>query len=104
MDPSPEKPTVEEDPEIKAVGSDTYRLSVGSVIPAVLVSGINSDLPGMAIAQMSKNVSDSKTGTVLLIPQGSGIIGVCDTNVKFRQSRVMVRWSQIILPSGELSS
>ena len=39
-----------------------YTVMAGSVIPAVLISGINSDLPGPILAQVSQNVFDSATG------------------------------------------
>ncbi|MCH8795288.1 TrbI/VirB10 family protein, partial [Neisseria gonorrhoeae] len=49
---------------------NAYMIRSGAVIPATLISGINSDLPGMVQAQISQNVYDTATGRHLLLPQG----------------------------------
>lgn len=77
-----------------------YELKRGSVIPATLVTGVNSDLPGRITAQISQNVYDSKTGRYVLIPQGSKLLGRYDSKVVFGQSRVLVIWTDIIFPNG----
>jgi type IV secretion system protein VirB10 len=77
-----------------------YELKRGSVIPATLITGINSDLPGRISAQVSQNVYDSATGHRLLIPQGAKLFGRYDSKVSFGQSRVLVVWSDIIFPNG----
>lgn len=77
-----------------------FELKRGSVIPATLISGINSDLPGRITAQVSQNVFDSATGRHLLIPQGSKLLGRYDSKVTFGQNRVLVIWTDIIFPSG----
>lgn len=77
-----------------------YELKRGSVIPATLISGINSDLPGRITAQVSQNVYDSATGHRLLIPQGTKLFGRYDSKVSFGQSRALVVWSDIIFPNG----
>lgn len=75
-------------------------LKRGSVIPATLITGINSDLPGRITAQVSQNVYDSATGYRLLIPQGTKLMGRYDSKVSFGQSRVLVIWTDIIFPNG----
>ncbi|MBA3447689.1 MAG: IncP-type conjugal transfer protein TrbI [Pseudaminobacter sp.] len=77
-----------------------YELKRGSVIPATLISGINSDLPGRITAQVSQNVYDSATGHYLLVPQGTKLFGRYDSKVSFGQSRVLVIWTDIIFPNG----
>ncbi len=77
-----------------------YELKRGSVIPATLITSINSDLPGRITAQVSQNVYDSATGHRLLIPQGTKLLGRYDSKVSFGQSRVLVVWSDIIFPNG----
>ncbi|MCK9549589.1 IncP-type conjugal transfer protein TrbI [Aquamicrobium sp.] len=77
-----------------------FELKRGSVIPATLVTGINSDLPGRITAQVSQNVYDSKTGRHVLIPQGSKLLGRYDSKVVFGQSRILVIWTDIIFPNG----
>jgi len=78
-----------------------YELRAGFVIPATLISGINSELPGQIIAQVSQNVFDTPTGKHLLIPQGCRLIGTYSSEVKYAQSRVMVAWQRIIFPDGK---
>lgn len=75
-------------------------LQAGSVIPAALITGIRSDLPGLVTAQVTQNVYDSPTGRILLIPQGSRLIGDYDADVAFGQSRVLLAWNRLILPDG----
>jgi type IV secretory pathway VirB10-like protein len=76
-----------------------YTVMAGSVIPAVLVSGINSDMPGPIIAQVSENVLDNATGQYLLIPQGSRLIGAYQNASSFGQQRVQIAWQRLIFPN-----
>ena len=75
-------------------------VQAGSVIPAALITGIRSDLPGLVTAQVTQNVYDSPTGRILLIPQGSRLIGDYDADVAFGQSRLLLAWNRLILPDG----
>ncbi|MCO5966115.1 IncP-type conjugal transfer protein TrbI [Sinorhizobium meliloti] len=77
-----------------------YELKRGSVIPATLITGLNSDLPGRITAQVSQNVYDSATGYRLLIPQGTKLFGRYDSKVSFGQERVLVVWTDLIFPNG----
>lgn len=75
-------------------------LQAGSIIPAALITGIRSDLPGLVTAQVTQNVYDSPTGRILLIPQGSRLIGDYDADVAFGQNRILLAWNRLILPDG----
>ena len=77
-----------------------YELKRGSVIPATLITGVNSDLPGRITAQVSQHIYDSATGHSILIPQGSKLMGRYDSKVSFGQSRVLVVWTDLIMPNG----
>ena len=77
-----------------------YQLMAGTVIAASLITGLNSDLPGFAIAQVTENVFDTVSGRHLLIPQGSRLVGKYDNIVAFGQERALVVWQRIILPDG----
>ena len=77
-----------------------YQLNMGTVIPGTLITGINSDLPGMVTAQVSQNVYDSVSGRYLLIPQGTRIIGTYDSQTTYAQTRALVVWQRLILPNG----
>lgn len=75
-------------------------LLAGSVIPASLITGLNSDLPGMVTAQVTQNIFDTVTGNILLVPQGARLIGKYDSIVAFGQRRALVVWQRLILPDG----
>ncbi|PSJ51345.1 IncP-type conjugal transfer protein TrbI [Pseudaminobacter soli (ex Li et al. 2025)] len=77
-----------------------YELKRGSVIPATLITGLNSDLPGRITAQVSQNVYDSATGYHLLIPQGAKLFGRYDSKVSFGQARVLVVWTDLVFPNS----
>jgi len=77
-----------------------FVLQAGAVIPAALITGIRSDLPGQITAQVTEAVYDSPTGRILLVPQGTRIIGQYDNNVQFGQRRVLLVWNRLILPNG----
>jgi len=77
-----------------------YVVQAGTVIPAALITGIRSDLPGQITAQVTEAVYDSPTGKYLLIPQGAKLIGQYDSSVAFGQSRILLVWTRIIMPDG----
>ena len=77
-----------------------YQLRAGFVIPAVLLSGVNSEVPGTIIAQVAQDVFDNATGSELLIPQGARLIGSYASNVQYGQSRLFVVWQRIVFPDG----
>lgn len=78
-----------------------FMIMAGSVIPATLITGINSDLPGEMQAVVSQNVYDSSSGNNILIPQGSRLVGTYDSQVAYGQSRVLIVWSRIIFPNTQ---
>jgi len=77
-----------------------YQVKAGTVIPAVMVGGINSDVPGMIVGQVADNVYDTATGRYLLISQGAKLIGAYDNSVSQGQTRVVVIWNHIIYPDA----
>ncbi len=80
-----------------------YKLEVtaGTVIPAVLQTGINSDLPGTITARVKRSVYDSTTGRDVLIPQGATLIGLYSSQIAYGQERVLIVWSRVIFPDGQ---
>jgi type IV secretion system protein VirB10 len=76
-----------------------YELQAGEVIPAILIAGVNSDLPGEVTGQVSQNVYSNINGT-LIIPQGSRLVGIYSSNVSYGQTRVQVAWLRVIYPDG----
>ena len=77
-----------------------WEVKAGTIIPAALITAINSDLPGEVIAQVTEPVYDHATGRTVLIPQGSRLIGQYDSQVAYGQSRALVAWNRIIMPNG----
>ena len=87
-------------PHVPQTPVSPYQVMAGSVIAASLITGINSDLPGLVAAQVTENVYDTVTGRTLLIPQGARLIGTYDSVIAFGQSRALLVWQRIILPDG----
>lgn len=81
--------------------SSPYILQAGSLIPAALITGIRSDLPGQVSAQVTQNVYDSPTGRILLIPQGARLVGTYDSEIAAGQERILLAWDRLILPGGQ---
>ena len=75
-------------------------VQAGSIIPAALITGIRSDLPGQITAQVTANVYDSPTGRILLVPQGARLIGEYDSEIGAGQTRVLLAWDRLIMPDG----
>ncbi|ESW79442.1 TrbI/VirB10 family protein [Mesorhizobium sp. C280B] len=94
----PDRRTVS--PDRLAEKASPYIVQAGTVIPAALITGIHSDLPGEITAQVTENVYDSPTGSYLLIPQGARLIGQYDSQVAFGQSRLLLVWNRLIMPDG----
>jgi type IV secretory pathway VirB10-like protein len=78
-----------------------YEVIAGTVIPATMIGGIDSDMPGEIIGQVRENVYDTATGKYLLIPQSSRLMGVYSSAVTYGQTRVLVAWNRIIYPNGD---
>lgn len=78
-----------------------YELKAGTVIPGIMISGINSDLPGFIKGQVRQSVYDTTSGRHLLLPQGSQLFGQYDSQVVYGQERVLVVWNQITFPNGQ---
>lgn len=98
LNQTPDKRTVA--PDRVAAPASPNILQAGAVIPAALITGIRSDLPGQITAQVTENVYDSPTGRILLVPQGTRLIGQYDNGVGFGQRRVLLVWNRLILPNG----
>jgi type IV secretory pathway VirB10-like protein len=94
----PDKETT--NPHALAGSPSPYAVMAGTIIPASLITGLNSDLPGTTIAQVTENVYDTVSGEFLLIPQGTRLVGKYDSVVAYGQKRALLVWTRIILPNG----
>jgi type IV secretory pathway VirB10-like protein len=77
-----------------------YTVRAGTVIPGLLVTGITSDVPGDLVGQVSRDVYDSRTQRLRLIPKGARLIGTYDNQVAAGESRLLVAWTRLIFPDG----
>jgi type IV secretion system protein VirB10 len=78
-----------------------YEVRAGYVIPATLISGLNSEVQGQIIAQVAQNVYDTPTGKHKLIPTGSRLVGTYDNGIKYGQNRILIAWQRIVFPDGK---
>lgn len=83
------------------IPASRYQLLAGTVIPGLLLTALNSDLPGQILGQVSQNVFDTVSGNHLLVPQGTKIIGEYDSQVVYGQERVLIVWTRLIFPNGK---
>lgn len=77
-----------------------FVIQAGTIIPAALITGVRSDLPGQITAQVIETVYDTPSGRIRLIPQGARLIGIYDSQIAFGQSRVLLVWTRLIMPNG----
>lgn len=77
-----------------------FVIQAGTIVPAALITGIRSDLPGQVTAQVTENIFDTPTGRIKLVPQGARLVGLYDSQVSFGQSRVLLVWTRLIMPNG----
>ena len=78
-----------------------FEIRAGAVIPGIMLSGINSDLPGQIMAQVSQDVYDTATGKYLLIPQGTRMVGTYSSDVGYGQEGVLIAWQRLVFPDGK---
>jgi type IV secretory pathway VirB10-like protein len=97
---APTPATARPTPGRLSAAASPFTLTAGTLIPAILTAGINSELPGQTTALVRRNVYDSLTGRYLLLPQGSRLVGEYDSRVAYGQRRVLVAWHRLIFPDG----
>lgn len=82
------------------IASSKYIVSEGSVVPGVLMTAIDSQLPGKIIIRTTENIYDTINGNYLLIPRGTKVMGSYNTDVRGGQDRVFIAFNRMIFPSG----
>jgi type IV secretory pathway VirB10-like protein len=87
-------------PGTREAALSKFEIRAGTVIPAVMIAGINSDLPGQILGEVRENVFDTATGRYRLIPQGSKLVGRYDSTVTYGQQRILAVWNRVIFPDG----
>ena len=76
-------------------------IQAGDVLPALMISEVNSMLPGQIVAQVSQHVYDTPTKTHILIPQGTKLIGAYSSDVGYGQNAMLVAWQRLSYPDGK---
>ena len=77
-----------------------FVLQAGTFIPAALVTGIDSELPGAVVGQVTRDVYDSRSQRHVLVPKGSRLVGEYDDQIAYGQNRALVAWTRIVFPDG----
>lgn len=97
---SPARPSIASKASLLAAPGSPFTIQAGTILPAALVTPINSELPGPVVGRVTQAVYDSVSGAHVLIPQGTRLVGRYDNNVRYGQRRVLVAWTRMILPGG----
>jgi type IV secretory pathway VirB10-like protein len=100
LEKSAKKPATNYLQSVRTAPLSPLEIKAGTIIPAIMIDGINSDLPGDITAQVSENVYDTETGQHLLIPQGSKLFGSYDSKVAYGQNGLLVSWKRLIYPDA----
>ncbi len=77
-------------------------LAAGTVIRAGLLDAIDSELPGLVRAMVTSNVWDTDTGRVIVIPQGSQLLGEYISASSPGQRRMGIIWNRVRFPNGNM--
>jgi len=80
--------------------SSPYVVQAGTLVPAVLITEINSDLPGQVLAQVARDVYDTRSQRTILIPRGAKVIGTYENQVPVGRDRLLVAWTRVLFPDG----
>jgi type IV secretion system protein VirB10 len=78
-----------------------YELKAGAVVPAALLTAIETSREGPVVATITENVFDTVSGRILLIPQGSRLLGRHEGESHYGDKRAFVTWDRLILPNGK---
>ena len=79
-----------------------HELLAGSIIPATLITTIDSDLPGVVTAMVRQTVYDTLHPDLVVIPQGTKLVGQYSSEVAYGQSRALIAWNRLIFPNGSM--
>lgn len=85
--------------QARPMTSPSTTVTQGTLIPAVLETAINTDVPGFVRAVVSQDVK-SFDGKRVLIPRSSRLIGQYQAGVEQGQRRAYVIWTRLIRPDG----
>lgn len=78
-----------------------FELKAGAVVPAALLTGVDTARAGPVVAMVTENVFDTVSGRHLLIPQGARLIGRHEGESAYGDRRAFLVWERLILPNGK---
>lgn len=78
-----------------------FELKAGAIVPAALLTAIDTSREGPVIATVTQNIFDSISGRHLLVPQGTRLIGRSGGDSSYGDRRAFVTWQRLILPNGK---
>ncbi|MCU0948337.1 MAG: type VI secretion protein [Porphyrobacter sp.] len=85
--------------QARAMVNPSTTVTQGTLIPAILETAINTDVPGFVRAVVSQDVK-SFDGKRVLVPRSSRLIGQYQSGVQAGQRRAYVIWTRLIRPDG----
>jgi len=78
-----------------------FELKAGAMVPAALVTAVDTAREGPVIATVTQNVYDTVSGRHLLVPQGTRLIGRSGGETAHGDRRAFLTWDRLILPNGK---
>ncbi|MDI1326974.1 MAG: TrbI/VirB10 family protein [Brevundimonas sp.] len=78
-----------------------FELKAGAIVPAALLTAVDTSRAGPVIATVTQNVYDSVSGRHLLLPQGTRLIGTSEGESAYGDRRAFLTWERLILPNGK---
>ncbi|WP_375626522.1 type IV secretion system protein VirB10 [Bartonella sp. PS17NMGDW] len=93
------KPTTTEETKAKLIGNRNFIIAMGTSIPCILETALNSDQPGFASCIINRDIL-SDNGRVVLLDKGTQVVGEYRGGIKQGQSRLFVLWTRAKTPTG----
>lgn len=78
-----------------------FELKAGAIVPAALLTGVDTARAGPVVAMVTQNVFDTVSGRHLLLPQGTRLIGRHEGESAYGDRRAFLVWDRMILPNGK---
>ncbi|WP_369027009.1 TrbI/VirB10 family protein [Qipengyuania sp. RANM35] len=85
--------------QARAMVNPSTTVTQGTLIPAILETAIDTNVPGFVRAVVSQDVR-SFDGTKVLVPRSSRLIGQYQSGMQNGQRRAYVIWTRLIRPDG----
>lgn len=97
----PEDPGAVYNPHALLAPLSPYEVKAGAILPAALLTAVDTSRGGPVTATLIEGVFDTVTGRHLLIPQGARLIGRHEGESRHGDRRAFIVWERLILPNGK---